>query len=198
MTNPDYSYAALVRFLEYAASKGILNQATARTRRVAVNKVLSLADDTEKADLRTLNMEDVYVRFVNLNKTYFKPESLSIYKSRCMSALSDFLKWVESPSTFRTDTRPRQQRILSQSQPDNQGDALQGRDPSNFLSNYAGSPRGADAINFQVSLNNQSVLVQISNIPLDLKRGEAARIKSVILSSLGMLDAIAREDEVTE
>lgn len=96
-----YSATELFSFLDYVASKGLMNRLTATARRTAATKILEAVDEQEKQDLRSLDRESAFARFVNLNKKSYTPESLQVYRSRFNSALDDFLKFADNPAAFR-------------------------------------------------------------------------------------------------
>lgn len=108
-----YSEAELFKFLDYLGSKGLMNESTANARRVAAQKVLSVLEDGEKTDIRKVNRGDVFQRFTNKHGRDFTPGSLATYRQRFVSALDDFIKYVDNPATFKPAAMPRAPRQSS-------------------------------------------------------------------------------------
>jgi len=103
--NKDYSLSALSEFFDYAARTSRLPKNTAQARKTASLKLLSVLDENETADLRKLDMDDVAARFANRHKADYAGQSLRVYESRARSAISDFIAWVDNPSSFQFGSR---------------------------------------------------------------------------------------------
>lgn len=114
-----YSELELNRFLGMLESKGLMKAPTARARKFATAKILSVLEPSEKSDLRKVNREEAVQRFVNKHSQDFHPDSLLTYQSRFNSALNDFIAYVENPMGFRPASAQRATRSgKSNSQPD--------------------------------------------------------------------------------
>ena len=64
-TQPDYSRAALARFIEFVVEKGLVHPATAQGWRVATTKVLEELPPAELADVRRIEVETTFRSFLN-------------------------------------------------------------------------------------------------------------------------------------
>lgn len=107
----QYSEDELIKFLDYVSKKGIMNESTVVARKIAVQKVLSVLEPSEKTDLRQLNRDQLFTRFLNKYGKDFTPGSLTTYRQRFSSALDDFIKYVNDPAGFKpagTARGPRQ------------------------------------------------------------------------------------------
>src|SRR5260370_788774 len=91
----------LTKFLNYVAEKGLVKTATARARKAAVQKELAALETSEKTDLRTIDRDAVFKRFVNKHSQGFTPASLQTYRHRFGIALDDFVDYTNNPATFR-------------------------------------------------------------------------------------------------
>jgi hypothetical protein len=100
-----YSADDLQRFLEHAGDKGLMPAATAQALAVATRNVLAILSDTEKADLRPLDLDAAIKRFENKRARDFTPTSLKEYGRRVRRAVELFLNWREDPSNFTIKTR---------------------------------------------------------------------------------------------
>jgi hypothetical protein len=96
-----YSYEKLIEFLKFAADKGLMATATAQSRASAAGKMFELASETEKVDVRTVDLDALCTKFENKYKTSYNPTSLGVYKSRVASSLAEFVKWSDNPSAYR-------------------------------------------------------------------------------------------------
>lgn len=175
-----YTEAELTSFLDYLAEKGILNANTAQGRKVATLKILSALDDHEKLDLRSVDRETTFQRFVNRFGREFNPKSLQVYRSRFNSTLQDFFRYQQNPAAFRTSVPMRTARVR-------EGTESSFKDPRRSASRHnAAQPdqtaRGTplpQTIVFPVPIRD-GVVVQIHNLPNDLTPAEAARISAVV------------------
>src|SRR5271155_5102330 len=109
------SRKAALEFLEYVAQKGLMAQATARSRKAAVSKVLGILDETEARDVTSIDLDVVMSRFGHLQGKGYTPESLTTYKSRVKSALDDFSRYVENPLAFKPSVQARERKPISSS-----------------------------------------------------------------------------------
>src|SRR5437588_9672429 len=85
---PDGSGRALVEHWSWAAKRGLMNPNTASALRAASSQVLGVLDDWQTVEVRSIDVDDLLTRFVNLRKKDFKPESLETYKHRFRQALN--------------------------------------------------------------------------------------------------------------
>jgi hypothetical protein len=114
----DGTGAGLDAFLDWAGSRGEMNQATAQSFRVACKAVLSLEHDPETIDVRALDVEALLSRFETLNRTKYSSASMGTYKSRFRSSVAMYLAWLANdpgwkPSrgtTVRSASGPRSKR----------------------------------------------------------------------------------------
>lgn len=97
----DYSRTALLKFLTYAVSAGLIKDETARSWRVAVSKILVDLSSTEEADVRTIDLDIAFRKFTNRNVGKYKPESLKVYQSRVSSAIQAFAKYISDPAAYK-------------------------------------------------------------------------------------------------
>jgi hypothetical protein len=101
MESVDTSGKALVDFWRRAGEKGDVNPNTASSYRSACLQALSVLDDWQSIDVRTLDPEAVMRRFVNKNSAKFKQVSLQAYARRWPIALKSFLEFADNPTTWK-------------------------------------------------------------------------------------------------
>lgn len=178
-----YSRDELLKFLDFMAEKGLMKKTTASSRKAAANTLMSILEPSESSDVRNIDLDDLLMRFGNMKGAQFKPDSLSVYKSRLGSAINDFVRWRSNPAAFKPSTKDRAQK--GNSHP-NAGDERVGNksgsddrrnDPS------AGN-ENVELITFPIPLR-PGVIVRVTGIPSDLTPEEAEKIGNVILALSG-------------
>ena len=107
MTDNDYSAEALARFLKQAGMEGLINPATARARRSALEHLAGGLTDAERADVRGLDVDELVSRFHELEGSSIRPETLEVYGDRLKKGLADYLHWLEAPTKFKPSPRER-------------------------------------------------------------------------------------------
>jgi len=170
----------LVEFWNHAAEKGLMNSNTAGSLRAACKEVLSAVDGEAWPDtnIRGIDTADYAQRFERLRMSKFKPDSLTVYKSRFKNGVEMYLDYLENPSGWRyRAARPSAGRLK---QPDAQS-----------VKASLGSS-GVDASPSELTLEYpyplRTGLVIRLRLPKDLTRTEAKRL-STFLESLAV-DAV--------
>ncbi len=180
MAEKDYSLNAFNRFFDYAASNGLLKRNTAQSRKAAANKVLAVLEDGELTDLRTVDLDQTFERFQNLQGMQYKPDSLQVYISRTRTALSDFTSYVDNPSSFKSGKPQR-----ASKKTDNGGGKSNKTEKNKGNQGLTDKNDGLDAhtdakhIIVPVPLR-ENLTVKITNIPADLTQAEADRLAAII------------------
>jgi hypothetical protein len=97
---PDYSRAALARFIEFVVAKGLVHPATAQGWRVATAKVLEELSAEEVADVRRIEVERTFKDFLNRYPGRLSPASVGEYRRRVGRAIEEFIRWMEDPGSY--------------------------------------------------------------------------------------------------
>jgi hypothetical protein len=107
-SQPDYSRAALARFIEFVVAKGLVHPATAQGWRVATSKVLEDLTPAEGEDVRRIDVEATFKGFLNRYPGRLSPASVGEYRRRVGRAIEEFVRWMEDPGSyaFRSPPRP--------------------------------------------------------------------------------------------
>lgn len=168
------SRGALLDFQDYLSKKGLMNKATAAARKAAVNKVLGILDETESADVSTLDLDKVMSRFHNLEGSKYTPSSLGIYKSRLKSSIDDFLRYQKDPLNFKPAGQ-------STSRADRAKTPASG-EPSSRSEPRRNAPIEAPpaAVNIVPIPIRPDLTIKIQGLPFDLTASEANKIANVI------------------
>lgn len=175
----DYSREALLAFIDYASDKGLTNKNTAASRKVSVSAILGILDEREAQDLRALDIEEIVRRFHNLYPTKYSPESLRVYRSRLKSTLEDFLRYRESPTSFKPSAPAKAAKVAVRKPPETASTSnLPAVMPSHAVEPV---PAGRATINLPIPLQG-SCVVTIHGIPVDLTEQEAKRIANVVMA----------------
>jgi hypothetical protein len=105
---PDYSRAALARFIEFVVAKGLVHPATAQGWRVATAKVLEELPASQIEDVRTIDVDATFKEFLNRYPGRLSPASVGEYRRRVHRAIEEFVRWMADPGgyAFRPPARP--------------------------------------------------------------------------------------------
>ncbi|MEX0915120.1 MAG: hypothetical protein WD397_12725 [Wenzhouxiangellaceae bacterium] len=169
-SNESYTAEALLNFLKQAGMEGLINPATARARRKALEQLAGEFTDDERTDIRRIDVDELLGRFHKLEGSSIRPETLQIYGQRLAAALAEYLDWLDNPQSF---TRARRERLRAFTRGD-------GMTPEQ---------RAAEQVALEAIENPSDVVpvpirddhtVYLANLPLDLKPEEAERIARVI------------------
>jgi hypothetical protein len=85
----------VIKFLEFAGRKSILNEHAINCRLTACNNLFSVQDE-DNLEYLLKNLDVLTNRFRNRN-TNVQPSTLKVYKSRVKSSLEDFRAWSADP-----------------------------------------------------------------------------------------------------
>jgi hypothetical protein len=159
--------------MDYLAQKGLMNKATARARKAAVNTVLSILDEEEAKDVTAIDIDHLFTRYANIAGANYKPESLNVYKGRLRAALEDFRNYLDNPMTFRPSIqgsrRKTSEKVKQPSQPQHE--------PVSRATNVVPPPTSVSILPIPIRTN---LVVQIQGLPYDLTPQEASKIANVI------------------
>lgn len=184
--NGKRSVEAILEFQQYQADKGLLAKATAQSRKAALGKVLGILDADEAEDVTKLDLDEVMMRFSNLEGKSYKPKSLQVYKSRVLSAISDFESYLDNPLGFRPSVNQRSTKNKfkpsdnkthgpSDQRPD------QSREEARTPTNPSPSP-SFDAAEILPIPIRPGLVIRVQGIPFDLQMSEAKKIANVIIA----------------
>ena len=174
MTDKDYSIAAFNRFFEHAAEKGLMKRNTAISRKAATNKILAVLDKSELSDLRVLDLDQTFERFQNLHGMEYKPDSLQVYMSRARTAVSDFISYVDNPSSFKSISNQRSTRSKATHK-------QRKKSANNQRDSKHEEPSHHDTKGIIVPIPlRENLTVRISNLPADLTQAEAERLAAIV------------------
>ena len=101
----DGSGKGLLLFLEWAIEKGEINKASAEAMKSSVNSVLQYQDNWEEFDLRSIEPDEILLRFRNKAKRNYNTKSLQTYQTRFLKAVDMYIKWLDGRSDWRPSTR---------------------------------------------------------------------------------------------
>lgn len=179
----EFSAGELNDFLDWGMQKGLLKTETGKSRKIAAQKVLSALDESEREDLRVVDVESTFDRFVNKNAKSFTPQSLATYKSRFQVALEDFLRYKASPATFRFDGQRKSRHAASGSDKEEKqsGTKKPVRAVMPVQANTPPLPSAVSEVVFPIPIR-EGVIVRVHNLPNNLSKAEAQRISAVILA----------------
>ena len=179
----EYSVDALIEFLDYMSEKGLANKNTIQSRKAACTKVFGILDQGERSDVREIDLEQVAKRFANLRGTEYSPQSLQVYKSRVSTAVGDFIRFKEDPSSFKPSgsakASPKSARASVKRQTSEE--AVQKSATATPATGSAGGFGAAPAGSMNVPVPiRDGIIVQLMGLPFDLSKSEAEKISAVV------------------
>src|SRR5712691_7782138 len=160
---------ALVEHWNWASDKGLMNKNTAYGLRAACSQVLSVLENWESADVKTLKVDDVLIRFQNLKKKDFKPQVLETYKRRFRQAVSSYISYLKEPGSWKPNSverAPRQERNSTGAQDVEPTVTTRGQIPASSL------------VDYPFPLRDGQIVRLI--LPRDLKSAEVKRLSAFI------------------
>jgi hypothetical protein len=174
MSDQNCTAEGLLGLLKESAMAGMINPATARSRRTAAEQLLSQLSEEEALDLRLVDVDRLCSRFHKLQGTSIRPETLKLYNARLKASLTDYFSWLEDPDGFvSVGAEARTTRKRSDSNRSKMSSEERALEEIKL-----GVPqRPAEIIPIPIR-DNRVVFVQ--NLPLDLTPAEAGKIGRVI------------------
>src|SRR5688572_30749585 len=88
-------------FQDYSGRVGLSNQNTATSRMAAMQQVFAILPPEDHEDVRMIDIDSAFAKWVNKNGTKYTPASMQVYLSRTKTAVSDFLRYKADPSAFK-------------------------------------------------------------------------------------------------
>jgi hypothetical protein len=181
----DYSFEALTEFLKYVADHGLWKANTALSYRTAASKIESDLTEQEAADVRQIDLNLVFQRYMNRNKLKVSPSTLATYKRRLGNAIEEFVRYRGDPMNYRPQlTSGRQPGDSEKSAPENsrkkrkapRQPAGDEREPRDVPAMTPSSTTPMLTVPFPL---RPDFLASVQ-IPRDLRKGEADRLAAFI------------------
>lgn len=172
-----FSVSEFTQFMDWLVDKGMMNKSTATSRKLATIKILSALDEHELGDLRTIDREQTFKRFVNKFGKEFKPGSLTAFKGRFNNAVDEFIRYAEDQANFKVIPKRLSKLDAGDEQKKSKGKKVENplQPPPRAHPPFV-SPT---AVVFPIPIR-AGIVVQIHNVPTDLTPSEAERISAVI------------------
>jgi hypothetical protein len=169
-----YGKQNLLEFLKQSGMAGLINPATARSRRTAAEHLLTQLTEDEQSDLRNLDVDELCSRFHKLQGSTIRPESLRLYNSRLKAALADFIAWTDDPDGFvSVGAESRGLRKRS----DTAGVKRSAEETALEEIKLGAPDIAADILPIPI---RPDLVIYLQNIPLDLSPKEAGKISAVV------------------
>lgn len=182
MSDNHYTSNGLLEFLKQSGMAGMINPATARSRRTAAEQLLTQLTSEEQEDLRIVDVDDLCSRFHKLQDSSIRPESLKLYNNRLKSALQDYFAWIDDPDGFVT-VGAENRSLRKRQDADKQ---IRSAEAKALEEIKLGAPEKPGEI-LPVPIR-PDLVVFVQNLPMDLTLPEARKISRVI-EALAVVDA---------
>ncbi|MBV9158845.1 MAG: hypothetical protein JO097_21475 [Acidobacteriaceae bacterium] len=183
--NGKKSREAVLEFQDYQASKGLLARGTAMARKIALGKVLGILNEDEAQDVTKVDLDDLMLRFSNLQGKDYTPGSMMTYKSRVKAALEDFDSYLANPLGFRPSVNRRDKGVKADRSGVSKkvGSSRAAVQPSaETLESTTSKPVGVGfaAENILPIPLRADLTVRIQGLPFDMTKAEAEKIANVV------------------
>jgi hypothetical protein len=175
---PDYSRAALARFIEFVVAKGLVHPATAQGWRVATAQVLEELTAAQMADVRTIDVEATFKEFLNRYPGRLSPASVGEYRRRVHRAIEEFVRWMADPGSYAFRPSARPARLEARRRLDIGGEPPSPAPRSRSPDRPALSPPNSMALEYPL---RSDLLAQVV-VPRDLTVEEAQRMGAFLLT----------------
>lgn len=178
----DRSRTALLEFLDYLSTKGLMAKGTVAARKAASSQILGILEADEAADVTSIDLDQVVHRFQNLHGKKYTPQSLTTYKSRVKAAIDDFTSYSSNPLAFRPSIQSRERsKTKNGKQPAVQG-GLDEAEPIKADTNPRPIHSAMASSNILPIPLRVDLTVFIQGLPFDLTAHEARKISNVVLA----------------
>lgn len=178
-----FSSVAFTQFLDFIGEKGLVNPSKARNWRAASQQFLSILDESEKKDLRTIDIDHVIERFGHLKSTKVTGSSLKVYGSRFRGAINDFIAWAEDPVNYRHSGRSNKKKGEGSSKKTKQTQSkspnsrlVERQDPEQPIRSATVESK---VVVFPIPISDGRI-VTIHNLPYELSPTDAEKISAVV------------------
>jgi hypothetical protein len=182
--NGKRSREAVLEFQDYQASKGLLARGTAMARKAALGKVLGILSDEEAQDVIGIDLDELMMRFSNLQGKDYTPGSMVTYKSRVKAALEDFESYLSNPLGFRPNVARRErsgklEKSASSKKPQSEIHPAK-QDDGQVDSALKSGGGGFNEENILPIPLRVDLTIRIQGLPFDMTKAEAERIANVV------------------
>ena len=177
----DYSVQNLLTLIKKMGDDKIIGKLTSIGRRSSSNTVFlanDILEESEKADVRTFDIEKIIQRFRKRCAKDYSPTSMQSHCSHARRSYALFLDYNEDPERYPPDSYkiglPQQRRRLSMKRPLKTTHALSN---NNQIDND-----NLFTFDLHVPVKGGEHMVTISSIPKDIGSNDIKRISALILA----------------
>ncbi len=177
----DFSVMNLLTLIKKLGDDKIIGKLTAIGRKSSSNTVFltsGILTDTEKADVRTFDIEKVIQRFRERCAKDYSATSMQSHCSHARRSYTLFLDYNEDPERYPPDSYkiglPQQRRQISMQKPLKTTHALSNTsqiDEDNLFT-----------FDLQVPIKNGTHMIKVVGIPKDIKESDLQKVSAVILA----------------
>lgn len=176
-----FSRKSLFEFIDYVDKKNLVKHSAARNWRSAAKQLLSVLDDNEAvlADLRGINVDELISRFTNKKGRDMTPVTMKVYRTRFLTAITNFVSWAEDPVNFKPNVSSRaiSKAAATKAQKTKTANESQRPLPADYP--IASAKSASDSVIFPIPLADGRI-VTVHNLPNNLCSKDAEKICAVI------------------
>ena len=172
------STSDLLGFLDFASNKGLIKQSIIRDLKTACNAVFGILGEDEAEDVFSIDWEETFQRYENLNALNVSPNTLRTYRQRVNQAVSEFEKFQPNPGQWKPTIGRRGGNAAKRSTKNAVNDQKDGNVEPQGASDAA-QIGSADDIIHRFPLRRNTI-VKISGLPYDVTRPEMTRMANFL------------------
>lgn len=184
MSEASYSRAALLKFTDDLEKRGLAKSNTARSLKVAANKILDGLSPEEEEDVRKIDVETAVRKFHNKNPGKLSPKSLAEYQRRVGLLIREFVEYHENPTGYAGIGRGAPGVPGAKPKGKKKGTASRTRKTEEAAPDPVNEPERARPVKSGLSLDyplRPDFLAQVV-VPRDLKADEARRLCAFVMT----------------
>jgi hypothetical protein len=172
----DRSLAALLAFLDWLGTKGLMARNTAFGRKAACSNMLGVLDPEEQEDVTQVDIDSVSKRFANLHGKRYTPKSLQVYEGRVRRSIDDFKRYLDDPSNFKVNGG------VARTKSSGVAQRQKGQEPEAAVPDtptIVAAVGSSTATVYPIPIR-ADLVVRIHGLPYDLTKAEAEKIANVV------------------
>jgi hypothetical protein len=190
-----FSVTDAAAFQDYSGRVGLSNQNTASSRKAAVVQILGNLEPEEQQDVRNIDLDLAFTKWVNKSSTKYTPASMQVYQSRMKTAIADFIRYKADPTAYKPSTPP-VSRTNSAKAPAKER-ARDTRDARSIAEQSAQTKVASPGtLTFSVPIRQGvTATLAITGIPAEFTAAEAARTSKLVTTLLDTMLAASAAQE---
>lgn len=181
VSDTRFSRTSLFEFIDYVDKKGLVKHSAARNWRSATKQLLSILNNDEAADLRSIDVDELISRFANIKGTKMTQATMRVYRTRFATAITNFISWAEDPVNFKPNVNSRviSKAVAKTQKPKKTDETWRPQLADHLTTSTTPTKSAPDSVIFPIPLADGRI-VTVHNLPNNLLSKDAEKICAVI------------------